>query len=348
MTQVNQALLKSSNTSGTTPTTNATDERSRGASASRRQRVTQLTSATDERQLNWYARAKFTLVRCFLWGWARLFSLKGLYLLGQTFGTLEYLINFNRRARCRQALSQVFPEGLGKARERKITLDYFRRTRCDKLLYLIFDRLPKEKILHRIRFHGRQYVDEALQRGRGAYLMASHHGSHHVFGLLFALMGYTIAGIRDRNEGAARVYIQQKFAETFPEITNNVRIHFADSFPRTIYRFFQDNCLLGSALDVSRVRDQSLKTCPVKIFGETREFLTGTLQIALRCRTTIVQLFLVSRPNFYFRLIVNPPLYIPNGDEKGDSPERVAELMQRYADGIEAHVREYPDHLSRI
>jgi hypothetical protein len=56
----------------------------------------------------------------------------------------------------------------------------------------------------------------------------------------------------------------------------------------------------------------------------------------------------VSRPNFYFRLIVGPPLHVPDSAPGADSPARVAELMQRYADGIETHMREHPDHLSRI
>lgn len=307
-----------------------------------------LINGSGGRRVSWLARAKFSLVRCVLWGWARLFSLKGLYILGQAFGTLEYVINFKRRARFRQALSGVFPEGIDKARERRITLDYFRRTRCDKLIYLVFDRLPREKILRRIKFHGREHVDEALQRGRGAYLMMSHSGSHHVSGLLLVLLGYRVVGIRDRNEGSARVYLQQKLTETFPEAAENLRICFADSFPRAIYRYFHDNRLVGSALDVGRVRGESLKTCPVRIFGETREFLTGTLQIALRCGATIAQIFLVSRPNFYFRLIVQPPLHVPDDEASADSPQRVAELMQRYADGAEAHLREYPDHLSRV
>ena len=247
MTQLNQVLRKPPNTSGRTHPANG----------------------SGERQLSRMTRVKFAVVRYLLWGWARLFSLKGLYLLGQTFGTLEYLIDIRRRARYRHALSQIFPEGISKSRARRITLDYFRRTRCDKLIYLVFDRLPREKILRRIRFHGREYIDEALQRGNGVYLMISHHGSHHVFGLLLALLGYKVGGIRDRNEGAARVYMQQKLAETFPEITDSFRVYFADSFPRTIYRYFHDNCLVGSALDVSRVRDDSLRTCPVRIFGET-------------------------------------------------------------------------------
>jgi len=299
------------------------------------------------RRVGWYGRPKFALVRGFLWAWARAFSLKGLYLLGRSFGTMEYLINFKRRSRYRRELRNVFPEGLPRARENAIILSYFRRTRCDKLLYLIFDRLPREKIMRRIKFHGRKDLDEALARGRGVYVLLSHNGSHHVAGLLMALLGYRCAGVRDRNEGALRLYMQQKYSETFPEFAA-IRVLYADSFPREIFRCFRENLVVGSAVDVGRQRGVTLRTCPVRIFGETREFLTGPLHIALRCGATIVQGFVVSRPNFYFRLIVHPPLYIPTGAEKDEDPELIAQIMQKYADGIAEHVREHPDHLSRV
>lgn len=306
--------------------------------------------AQPTRRLGAYTRAKFGIVRWFLMLWSRLFSLRGLYLLGRFFGTLEYIINFKRRGRYRRQLRKVFPEGITRKRESAVVREYFRRTRCDKIFYVIFDRLPKEKIMRRIRFHGREHLDAALARGNGIYVMLSHNGSHHVAGLLMALLGYKCAGVRDRNEGASRVYIQQKYAETFPEF-RSIRMLYADSFPREIYRCFRENLVVGSALDVGRVRGMNLKTCPVRVFGETREFLTGTLQIALRCQATVAQAFVVSRPNFYFRLIVNPPLYVPGQDDtpaSADNPERLADLMQCYADGIEAHVRQHPDHISRI
>ncbi|HMQ14877.1 MAG TPA: lysophospholipid acyltransferase family protein [Phycisphaerae bacterium] len=301
-----------------------------------------------ERSLGWYTRAKFEVVRWFLYGWVQLFSLRGLYVFGRFFGTLEYLVNFNRRARYRRELRRVFPEGLRPSRERTIIRGYFRRTRCDRLLYLIFDKLPKEKAIRRIRFHGREHLDAALARGRGVYAMLSHHGSHHVAGLLMALMGYKCAGVRDPNEGALRVHMQQKFAETFPEFAA-IRVLYADTFPREIYRCFRENFVVGTALDVSRVRGLQLKTCPVRFFGETREFLTGTVQIALRSKATIVQGFVISRPNYYFRLVVKPPLWTPDGDNgQSEREDFIPQLMQRYADGIAAHVREHPDHLSRI
>lgn len=300
-----------------------------------------------EKRVPWYDRAKYGVVRGFLAAWTAAFSLRGLYYLGQWFGFVEYLINFRRRSRYDRELQAAFPEGLTRARRQRIIRDFFRRTRRDKLFYLIFDRLPREKIMRRIRFHGRQYLDEALARGHGVYVMLSHHGSHHVAGLLMALLGYRCAGVRDRNEGTIRLYIQEKYAKTFPEYAA-IRVLYADSFPREIYRCFQENRVVGSALDVGRVRGLTLKTCPVQVFGQTREYLTGTLQVALRCRATICQAFVVSRPNFYFRLIVKPPLHVPADDERGENPALVQTLMQMYADGIAAHVREYPDHISRV
>jgi lauroyl/myristoyl acyltransferase len=300
-----------------------------------------------DKTLPWHVRAKFGAVRTFLVGWAVVFGLKGLYLLGRWFGTLEFLINFKRRRRYWRELQAIFGEEITRKRARRIIRDYFRRTRCDKLYYLIFDRLPRDKIMRRIRFHGRKHLDAALARGQGVYVMLSHHGSHHIAGLLMALLGYKCAGVRDRNEGAIRMFVQQRYAETFPEYAA-VRLLYADSFPRDIYRCFRENRVVGSALDVNRVRGEGLKKIPVNIFGQQREYLTGTLQIALRCGATVCQAFVVSRPNFYYRLIVNPPLRVPDNGRDSERPELIAELMQRYADGIAAHVREHPDHLSRI
>ncbi|MBL8877514.1 MAG: lysophospholipid acyltransferase family protein [Phycisphaerales bacterium] len=301
-----------------------------------------------ERRVSTFSRLKFEFVRGFLWAIARGFSLRGLYLFGTFFGTLEYLVNFKRRARYRGELRKLFSEGrLTPSREKRIIRSYFCRTRCDKLFYLIFDKLPKEKILHRVRFHGRENLDAALLRERGVFVMLSHVGSHHVAALLMALLGYKCAGVRDRNEGPLRRFIQDKYLKTFPEYAS-MRMLYADSFPRDIFRCFNENRVVGAALDVGRFRGSTLRSVPVRIFGETREFLTGTLQVALRCRATICPAFVVSRPNFYFRLIVHPPIYSPPADQQPiENQELIAELMQKYADGIEQHVREHPDHLSR-
>ncbi|MFQ6048422.1 MAG: lysophospholipid acyltransferase family protein [Phycisphaerae bacterium] len=302
-------------------------------------------SGTTQVSVGLFDRAKFAIVRGFLLAWARCFSLKGLYLFGQFFGTCEWLIDWRRRRRFGQRLRTIFEPQLSRRQVRRITWRYFRRVRCDKMIYLIFDKLPREKILKRIKFHGKEHLDQALRRGKGVYVTMAHFGSHHVSALLMALSGYRVAGVRDRNEGALRRYIQQRYAESFPEF-RAIRVFFSDSFPRDLYRCFQANYVLGSALDVDRDRGAKLRTATVTIFGQQREFLTGTMQIALRCRATILQGFLISRKNYYFRVVILPPLIDP--DNERDDQQILAEVMQRYAEGVERHVRAYPCHLSKL
>ena len=295
-----------------------------------------------------FTRAKFMLVRGFLFTWARCFSLKGLYLFGVFFGFLEWTINYKRRRRFRERLAQVIGPTFDErdtAFIRRACLRHFIRIRCDKLFYLIFDKLPREKILKRVKWHNRHILDDALKRDKGAYVCLSHVGSHHVLTLLMALQGYRVAGVRDRNEGALRRYVQQKYEETFPEF-RAIRIFYADSYPRDLYRAFQDGLILGTALDVSRQRGANLRTASVTMFGQQREFLTGTLHIALRCGAPILQGFVVSRKNFYFHLHVLPAL--ADADEAKDTPDVVQQSMQTYADNIAEHVRHHPCHISRV
>ena len=81
------------------------------------------------------------------------------------------------------------------------------------------------------------------------------------------------------------------------------------------------------------------------MFGQEREFLTGTMQIALRCGAPIMQGFVVSRKNFYFRLILKGPLIEPASAQ--DTPETLQRVMQAYADNIAEHVRSYPCHIAK-
>jgi lauroyl/myristoyl acyltransferase len=294
------------------------------------------------------ARCKYGLLRGFLYAWARCFSLKGLYLLGKTFGTLEWAVNHKRRRKFRRYMEQLFGQPYNqidsqamKGACRRLCI----RTRCDKLFYLIFDKLPRDKIFRRIHFPRQAVLDEGLSRGNGAYVCLSHVGSHHVVGLLMALLGYKVAGVRDASEGPLRRYIQACYAATFPEF-RRLRLLYADTFPRDIYRCFQEGFVLGSAMDIGRQRDTRLKTVPVRFMGQEREFLLGPIQIAIRCKAPIYQGFIVSRPNFHYELQLIGPLAEP--ETLDASQESIQQLMQQYADNIAAHLEEHPDHTSRV
>jgi lauroyl/myristoyl acyltransferase len=304
-----------------------------------------LASGGSERPIPLFVRARIAFVRAFLVGWSRLFSMSGLYLLGQVFGTLEYLIDYKRRRRVHAKLHSLFKDEHPPQWFRHYAWRYFMRVRCDKMFYTIMDRIPRGKLMNRIKLIGREHLDEALGRGNGLYVALCHFGAHHVAGLMTALLGYGVVGVRDPRESPVRRYIQNKYRETFPEVAG-MEMFMASSFPRAIYRRFKQNKLVASLLDVDRSRGENTKTQQVQFFGETREFLVGPIQIAMRCGATTIQGFIESRKNFYYRMIATPPLIDP--EKVTDEETMIADVLQRYADGVERFAREHPDHLMNI
>ena len=192
-------------------------------------------------------------------------GISGLYRLGRTFGTVEWIINFKRRRRFGRALSAVI-HPLSSQSRRRHTREHFMQTRCDKLYYLVFDQIPRDAALSSLTISKQELLDRALARGNGAYLALCHHGPLHVAAMLMALRGYKVAGVRDRREGAIRRYVQSLYDRKYPEF-GRMRVMYADSYPREIYRCLQEGYVLGSAMDVSRVRDPRQRSHEVEIFA---------------------------------------------------------------------------------
>jgi lauroyl/myristoyl acyltransferase len=298
-----------------------------------------------ERPIPPFTRARIAVVRSFLMLWVRAFGLSGLYALGRGFGTLEYFSDYNRRRRVRRKLTSLFKDRFSPALQSKITWRYFMRIRCDKMFYTIMDRIPKQQLMSRIKLIGGEKLDEALAGGNGTYVALCHFGSHLIAGMMMALLGYDIGGVRDPKESHVRRYIQQKYRETFPEVAK-MKLFYATSFPRQIYRHLRANGLVASLLDVDRIRGDHTKTHPVDFLGEKREFLVGPVQMALRCGSPIFQGFVVSRKNFYYQMIVTDKLIDPK--DVADETAALTAVMQTYADGVADFARRYPDHLMRI
>ena len=300
---------------------------------------------TESERLNWWAYTTFTLAHAASSALLLLLTLPGLHWFGRVFGTFEWLINYKRRRRFATALRQVLGREATGAERRRWTREYFTRSRCDKLFYLVFDRVAREKAVTLLTIGNQELLDRALARGRGAYMAMSHHGALHVVSLLMALRGYKTAGVRDRREGAMRRYIQRRFDRRYPEFAR-MRVLYADSFPREIYRCLSEGYVLGSAMDVSRVRQPNQKTEEVTIFGETRPFPSGPLRIAHRCRAPVLQAFVLPGNGFRYRLEIVGVLIDPDLSTNEDLA--VAEAMRMYATNVESYVRASPSLLTRV
>lgn len=298
-----------------------------------------------EPALGWWPRGAFLTAHAAAALLLRLLGLRGLYLFGRAFGTLEWLINFKRRRRFLAAFERVISRR-GTRRERlRASREFFCQSRCDKLFYLIFDCLPRDRVLALASMDNRELLDAALARGNGLYVALAHFGPHHVAAVFMALMGYKVAGVRDRHEGAIRRFVQDRWDKVHPDL-KRMRVLYADAFPREIYRCFRDGYLLGSAMDISRVRAAHQKMEELVIFGEPRAFLSGPLRIALRCKAPVVQGFIIPRRDFRYHMEVLGPLVDPDADL--DEDQAVAQALRVYAQTVERYVRAHPALLTRI
>lgn len=302
-------------------------------------------SAPAEKPIPTFTRARIWTVRAFIMTIVRMFSLKGLYLFGRFFGFCEYLSDYKRRSRVHKKLHEYFGDDHPAAWYRKMALRYFQRTRCDKYFYTIMDRIPRSKLMNRIKVINPDEVDAELAAKRGVYVALCHWGSHHVAGLMMALLGYPIAGVRDEKESPVRRYIAQKYRETFPEVAN-MKMLYSTTNPRQIMRHMQGGGVLASLLDVDRRRGDQSRMYPVQFFGQTREFLVGPVQLAIRAKVCIFQGLVVSRKNFYYQLIGAGCLLRP--EDVTDEDTAIASVMQQYASNVEAFARAHPDHLMNI
>lgn len=263
--------------------------------------------------------------------------------MGRALGTLEWMINFKRRGRFGRALEAVVST-LPAAVRRMHTREHFMQTRCDKLYYLVFDRIPREVALSSLSIRNQELLDRALDAGHGVYLALCHHGPLHVAAMLMALRGYKVAGVRDRREGAMRRYVQSLYDRKYPEF-GRMRVMYADSFPRDIFRCLHEGFVLGSAMDVSRVRDPKQRSHEVRIFGRLQTFLTGPLRIAIRCKTPVLQAFVLPGPDFRYELDIVECLLDPANTQSEDVA--VEQAISRYAHNVESYVRASPALLTR-
>jgi len=298
-----------------------------------------------ETALTVWERASFSVIHGAVAGLLAVSSLAWLYRIGRVFGTLEWVINYKRRGRFAAALQNVLGRRPAPSERRKHAREFFMRTRCDKLFYLIVDCVPRGEAAELLTVVNPHLLEWAIAQGNGVYVAMSHHGPQHLAAMLMALNGHKIAGVRDRREGGIRRYVQDRFDRRYPDF-RRMRVLFADSYPRDLYRCFHERYLVGSAMDVDRLRDPRQKTEEVEVLGKKRLYLSGPLRVAIRCKAPVLQAFIIPEKNFRYTLDFVTVLVDPT--EAGNDEAAVSRAMGVYAANVEKYLKEMPSLMTRL
>lgn len=253
-----------------------------------------------------------------------------LLLLGKLLGRLYYRIAARQRER---ALKQI-QEGLGLTRPEAevIIRSLFIRLGQTFLEVMYTPVLTPQNIDRFVEIENRQYLDEAVAKGKGVAVLSAHIGNWEWLGATLALNGFPVASIvkRQPNDQHTRIlneYREKAGIRVFSRGTTELVAAAKALKQGQVLGFFSD-------------QDAGPNGIFVEFFGKMASSPSGLAVFARKFGVPVIPAFIVRRPEGGHRIIASPPLYFVNtGDETAD----IYNFTMQVTRIIEDTIRRYPD-----
>jgi KDO2-lipid IV(A) lauroyltransferase len=192
--------------------------------------------------------------------------------------------------------------------------------------FLLLGSLTPEELVQRMTLDGREHLDAALAKGRGAIMAVPHMGSWDMAGSYAGALGYPIAAVAERFPGSlndAVVRTRQRFGL-------NV-IALGRSAVRGITQALQANSIVALLCDLEQGPGVT-----VQFFGRRAVVPGGPAAIALKTGAALMPACQYAISPGRHQVHLDPPLTWSAGETKEG-------LMQRVVGRFEDFIRERPD-----
>jgi phosphatidylinositol dimannoside acyltransferase len=192
--------------------------------------------------------------------------------------------------------------------------------------FLLLGSLSKEELIRRMSNDGREHLDDALARGRGAIMVVPHMGSWDMAGSYAAALGYRVWAVAERFPGSlndAVVATRQRFGL-------NV-IALGRSAVKAITGALEANGVVALVCDLEQGPGVT-----VRFFGRPAIVPGGPAAFALKTGASLVPAYQYAGEHGGYHVHLDPPLVVNPEDTKEG-------LMQRVVDRFEDYIRERPD-----
>lgn len=225
-----------------------------------------------QRRLGWYSIRVFTFFNGII-------PLSWNYFLGYVLGSIAYLLIRRHRNVALDSLSIAFPQySLNK--RKKIARNFFiyMAQGSFELLHV----LKKPEVLEHSRIQGKEHLDKALEKGKGAIILTAHLGNFPLMSLKLAKSGFTVNIL-------TRPLRDEKAGDYLYNLRTRAGVKTIFSYPRreciaAIIRSLRDNEIVIIQMD------QNFGTGGVwvKFFGKLAATPVGPIVLALRTGASIV------------------------------------------------------------
>jgi len=189
------------------------------------------------------------------------------------------------------------------------------------------------RLKERVHIVGRDNLENALSRGKGAILVSAHFGNFPLMLARLSLEGYKVGGIMRpmRDTRVENVFLKKRSRLNIKTIYSQPRKTCVDTTIRS---------LAGNEIVFIPI-DQNFGTGGVFVdfFGRKAATATGPVVLAKRTKATIIPCFIVRQPDDSHKIVFEPPFYLEEGSS---SQENVVANIQRLTNIIESYIRRYP------
>ncbi len=247
-------------------------------------------------------------------------------------GTFYWAVMKRDREAVHLNLSRVLanPQDIRKAVRRtfihyaKYLVDY---TRMDLLTRENFDGLVQT-------FQGKEHIERAIARGKGALILTAHLGNWEVGGVFLKLMGYPLTVIT-APDVAPELQDYRTRLRQGREI-KVVILSDALSSSISVLQALKENELVALLAD----RELFNKGIPVKFLGQEVYFPIGPALLAYLAGADLIPTFVLLGSNNQYLCLAEPPVDL---QRTGNRDADLAENVQRIASIMERFIRVYPD-----
>ncbi|MCK9572326.1 MAG: lysophospholipid acyltransferase family protein [Candidatus Omnitrophica bacterium] len=279
--------------------------------------------------------------RCGAWVGIQLCSLivmvipqRCLYAFARGAAKLAYFFAIRHRNLALESLNVAFGKEKSPEEIKKIAKDCFVDIAKGAVELMFF--FDKPHLLDKmVDIVGKEYLDNALAKGKGVILVSAHFGNFPLLLGRLAVAGYKAGGIMKPMHDA-------KMEEIFRKKRAKYGV-------RTIYSQPRNTCVNET---IQALRNNELIFIPidqnfgtggifVNFFGQKAATATGPVILARRTNAALVVCFIIRHADNRHTIIFEPEVEL---EDAPDSHQAVLINIQKLTDIIELYIRKYPAH----
>ncbi|MFH1997013.1 MAG: lysophospholipid acyltransferase family protein [Candidatus Omnitrophota bacterium] len=230
-----------------------------------------------------------------------------------------------------QNLTDVFGNERSAPQIQKIARRVFENLGKNAAEFINLPKLTRSNIGRKVAIENRQYLDEALDSGRGVIVITAHFGNWELIASTFRLNGYEGAVI------GRRIYFK-KYDDLLNRLRRStfVEVIYRDESPKKILKVLKKNGIIGILADQDV---DSVDGVFIDFLGKSAFTPSGPVQLARVSGAKLIPCVNI-RDGVRHRIVFEEPLELETTDDK------VRDLIvntEKWSKVIERYIREYPE-----